>query len=489
MRKNSSSRNARSESGIGAFEIVNGVLAILLIILGGLVSWTMLKYDFLNFRGVNYAIIGVIIAAIVLSIFLIIKKKAKIFNVIMLIIMNIVLVFSYMQFRTAIGLFDNLNSNAAVSEYTMSVVVMKNDAAEKLADLKGASVAAPVSADGENINKLMKEIRDKEKQSLNLTESKNYISAYEELSAGTSKAMILNSSFEDLITSQHADFKDKTKKIYEYKITKSVNAKAKQNAGDTFNVYISGIDTYGPVSSVSRSDVNIIMTVNKKTGKILLTTTPRDSYVKIADGGNNQYDKLTHAGLYGVDSSIHTLENVYGIKIDYYARLNFTSFLKLIDTVGGVDVYNDQAFVSHVGKKNFQPGLLHMNSDMALSFVRERYSLTGGDHDRGKNQEKVIAAIIKKLTSKEGLVNYQSVIKELSESIQTNMPIETAMGLANEQLRAGKEYIVASQALTGTGSMSLPSYAMPGAQLYMMQIDDKSLEEVTANIKDVLEGK
>ena len=489
MRKNSSSRNARSESGIGAFEIVNGVLAILLIILGGLVSWTMLKYDFLNFRGVNYAIIGVIIAAIVLSIFLIIKKKAKIFNVIMLIIMNIVLVFSYMQFRTAIGLFDNLNSNAAVSEYTMSVVVMKNDAAEKLADLKGASVAAPVSADGENINKLMKEIRDKEKQSLNLTESKNYISAYEELAAGTSKAMILNSSFEDLITSQHADFKDKTKKIYEYKITKSVNAKAKQNAGDTFNVYISGIDTYGPVSSVSRSDVNIIMTVNKKTGKILLTTTPRDSYVKIADGGNNQYDKLTHAGLYGVDSSIHTLENVYGIKIDYYARLNFTSFLKLIDTVGGVDVYNDQAFVSHVGKKNFQPGLLHMNSDMALSFVRERYSLTGGDHDRGKNQEKVIAAIIKKLTSKEGLVNYQSVIKELSESIQTNMPIKTAMGLANEQLRAGKEYIVASQALTGTGSMSLPSYAMPGAQLYMMQIDDKSLEEATANIKDVLEGK
>ena len=470
MRRNSSSRNARSESGIGAFDIVNGILAALLIILGGLVSWTMLKYDFLNFRGINYAIIGVIIAAIILSIFLIIKKKAKIFNVIMLVIMNIALIFSYMQFRTAIGLFDNLNNNAAVSEYTMSVVVLKDDK-------------------GENINKLMKEIRDKEKQSLNLSESKNYISAYEELTAGTARAMVLNSSFEDLITSQHQDFKDKTKVIYSYKITKTVNAKAKQNAGDVFNVYVSGIDTYGPVSSVSRSDVNIIMTVNKKTGKILLTTTPRDSYVKIADGGNNQYDKLTHAGLYGVESSIHTLENIYGIKIDYYARLNFTSFLKLIDTVGGVDVYNDQAFVSHIGSKNFQPGLLHMDSDMALSFVRERYSLTGGDHDRGKNQEKVITAIIKKLTSKEGLANYQSVIKDLSESIQTNMPIETAMGLANEQLSAGKDYNVTSQALTGTGSMGLPSYAMPGAQLYMMQIDDKSLAEVTANIKDVLEGK
>ena len=385
MRRNSSSRNRRHDGGIGAFEIVNGILTILLIIFGGLVSWTMLKYDFLNFRGINYGIIGVIILVIILTIFLVIKKKARIFNAIMLIVMNIALVFSYMQFRTAIGLFDNLNSNAAVSEYTMSVVVMKNDVAEKLADLKGEAVTAPVSADGENINKLMKEIRDKEKQSLNLVESKNYISAYEELAAGTSRAMILNSSFEDLITSQHADFKDKTKKIYEFKITKSVNAKAKQNAGDTFNVYISGIDTYGPVSSVSRSDVNIIMTVNKKTGKILLTTTPRDSYVKIADGGNNQYDKLTHAGLYGVDSSIHTLENLYGIKIDYYARLNFTSFLKLIDTVGGVDVYNDQAFVSYGGKKAFQPGLLHMNSEDALMFVRERYGLSGGDNDRGKN--------------------------------------------------------------------------------------------------------
>ena len=489
MRRDSSSRNRRHEDSIEAFEIVNGILTILLIILGGLVSWTMLKYDFLNFRGINYGIIGAIVLAIILAIFLVIKKKAKIFNVIMLIVMNITLVFSYLQFRTAIGLFDNLNSNAAVSEYTMSVVVMKNDAAKKLTDLKGEAVTAPVSADGENINKLMKEIRDKEKQSLNLVESKNYMSAYEELTAGTSRAMILNSSFEDLITSQHADFKDKTKKIYEFKITKSVNAKEKQSAGDTFNVYISGIDTYGPVSSVSRSDVNIIMTVNKKTGKILLTTTPRDSYVKIADGGNNQYDKLTHAGLYGVDSSIHTLENLYGIKIDYYARLNFTSFLKLIDTVGGVDVYNDQAFVSYGGKKTFQPGLLHMNSEDALMFVRERYGLSGGDNDRGKNQEKVIAAIIKKLTSKEGLSNYQSVIKELGQSIQTNMPIETAMGLANEQLSAGKDYNVASQALTGTGSMGLPSYAMPGASLYMTKIDEQSLSEVTDNIKEVLEGK
>ena len=121
MRRNSSSRNRRLEDSIGAFEIVNGILTILLIILGGLVSWTMLKYDFLNFRGINYGIIGVIVLAVVLAIFLVIKKKARIFNAIMLIVMNIALIFSYMQFRTAIGLFDNLNSNAAVSGSTCDI--------------------------------------------------------------------------------------------------------------------------------------------------------------------------------------------------------------------------------------------------------------------------------------------------------------------------------------------------------------------------------
>ena len=152
-------------------------------------------------------------------------------------------------------------------------------------------------------------------------------------------------------------------------------------------------------------------------------------------------------------------------------------------------MYNDQAFTSLHGKYSFSQGLVHLDAEKALGFVRERYGLSGGDNDRGKNQEKVITAIIKKLTSKEGLSNYQSVIKELSESIQTNMPIETAMGLANEQLSAGKDYNVTSQALTGTGSMGLPSYAMPGANLYMTQISEQSLREVTENIKEVLEGK
>ena len=199
-------------------DVVNPILTTLLVVLGVLVGWTMFKYDFLNFRGINFGVIIVIMISIIVSVFLIIKKKAKVFNTIMLILMNIVLIFSYVQFRTAIGLFENLNNNAAFSEYTMSVVVLKDDKASKLADLKGDSVGAPVSSDGVNINKLMKEIRDKEKQTLDLKETKNYITAYDELTPASTRAMILNSSYEDFIVKQHADFKDKTKKYMNLKL-------------------------------------------------------------------------------------------------------------------------------------------------------------------------------------------------------------------------------------------------------------------------------
>ncbi len=220
-----------------------------------------------------------------------------------------------------------------------------------------------------------------------------------------------------------------------------------------------------------------------------MTTTPRDSYVPIADGGNNQKDKLTHAGIYGVDSSIHTLENLYGVDINYYVRLNFTSFLKLIDLLGGVDVYNDQEFTSRHGKFHFPVGNVHLDSEQALGFVRERYSLADGDRDRGRNQQKVIVAIIQKLTSTEALKNYSDIIQGLQDSLQTNMPIETMIDLINTQLESGGSYKVNSQDLKGTGRMGLPSYAMPDSNLYMMEIDDSSLATAKSAIQDVMEGR
>jgi len=385
-----------------------------------------------------------------------------------------------------IGFTSRLNATSNYSNYSMSVAVLADSPIDNISQV--TSVMGPTGTDKDNIQQLMNDLKASQNKELTVEESSSYLAAYKSLLAGDTKAIILNSVFENIIESEYPDYASKIKKIYTKELTKTVET-PKDVKGDSFNVYISGIDTYGPISSVSRSDVNIIMTVNRETKKILLTTTPRDSYVPIADGGNNQKDKLTHAGIYGVDASIHTLENLYGIDLNYYARLNFTSFLKLIDLLGGVDVHNDQDFTSLHGKFHFPVGNVHLDSEQALGFVRERYSLADGDRDRGRNQQKVIVAILQKLTSTEALKNYDSIIKGLQDSIQTNMPLETMMNLVNAQLESGGTYKINSQDLKGTGRMDLPSYAMPESSLYMMEISDSSLESVKAAINDVMEGK
>ena len=422
----------------------------------------------------------------VIATILIIYKKAEKFTIFFLMLAVLVSSVSLFTLQQFVGFTSHINATSNYSEYSLSVVVLKDSDINNVAQL--SSIMGPIGTDNENIQKLIADIKSSQNKDLTVDKSTSYLSTYKSLISGEAKAIVLNSVFENIIEAEYPDYASTIKKIYTKKMTKEVET-PKNVKGDSFNVYISGIDTYGPISSVSRSDVNIIMTVNRETKKILLTTTPRDSYVPIADGGNNQKDKLTHAGIYGVDASIHTLENLYGIDLNYYARLNFTSFLKLIDLLGGVDVHNDPDFTSLHGKFHFPVGNVHLDSEQALGFVRERYSLADGDRDRGRNQQKVIVAILQKLTSTEALKNYDSIIKGLQDSVQTNMPLETMMNLVNAQLESGGTYKINSQDLKGTGRMDLPSYAMPESNLYMMEISDSSLESVKAAINDVMEGK
>ena len=421
-----------------------------------------------------------------IALFLILKRKAKVFTMILLVVLVIVNAVSLIGVHQFVSLANQLNATSNYSSYSISVAVLADSEIGNVSEL--SSVTAPTKTDAENIKKLLDDIKTSQSKDLTVEESASYLAAYKSLLAGETKAIVLNSVFENLIEQEYPDHAKKIKKIYTKELTKTVEApKVSQNKA--FNIYISGIDTYGPISSVSRSDVNIIMTVNQETKKILLTTTPRDAYVPIADGGNNQNDKLTHAGIYGVDASIHTLENLYGIDLNYYARLNFTSFLKLIDLLGGVDVNNDQEFTSLHGNYHFPVGNVHLDSERALGFVRERYSLANGDGDRGRNQQKVISAIVQKLTSAEALKNFDDIMQSLQDSVQTNMPPETMVSLVNAQLVSGGKYTVITRDLKGTGRMDLPSYAMPDSSLYMLEVDPNSLETLKTEIKDIMEGK
>lgn len=478
-------RSKRARSG-KVKRSVNIALLTIYVLLGGFLLFLIFRHNILAFRYLNVMTAAVVILVALASLLLIIYRKAEKFTIFFLtlaILMSSVSFFALQQF---VGFTSHINSTSNYSEYSMSVVVLKDSDVHNVTQLD--SVTGPTDTDNDNIQKLIADIKTSQSKELTVEQSTSYLAAYKSLVSGEAKAIVLNSVFENIIESEYPDYASKIRKIYTKNITKEVAA-PKVSKNKSFNVYVSGIDTYGPISSVSRSDVNILMTVNQDSKKILLTTTPRDSYVPIADGGNNQKDKLTHAGIYGVDSSIHTLENLYGVDINYYVRLNFTSFLKLIDLLGGVDVYNDQEFTAHTNGKFYPVGNVHLDSEQALGFVRERYSLADGDRDRGRNQQKVIVAIIQKLTSTEALKNYSDILQGLQDSLQTNMPIETMMDLVNTQLESGGSYKVNSQDLKGTGRMGLPSYAMPDSNLYMMEIDDSSLAAAKSAIQDVMEGR
>ena len=468
--------------------MVNVGLTILYAILALVLLFTMFNYNFLSFRFLNIIITIGLLVVLAISIFLQKTKKSPLVTTSVLVIFSLVSLVGIFGFKQMIDITNRMNQTAAFSEVEMSIVVPKESDIKDVSQL--TSVQAPTKVDKNNIETLMSALKKDKKVDVKVDDVASYQEAYDNLKSGKSKAMVLSGSYASLLESVDSNYASNLKTIYTYKIKKKNNNSAKQVDSKVFNIYISGIDTYGSISTVSRSDVNIIMTVNMNTHKILLTTTPRDAYVKIPDGGADQYDKLTHAGIYGVETSEKTLENLYGINIDYYARINFTSFLKLIDQLGGVTVHNDQAFTSLHGKFDFPVGDIQMNSEQALGFVRERYSLDGGDNDRGKNQEKVISAIVNKLASLKSVSNFTSIVNNLQDSVQTNMSLDTINALANTQLDSGSKFTVTSQAVTGTGSTGqLTSYAMPNSSLYMMKLDDSSVASASQAIKNLMEEK
>ena len=222
-----------------------------------------------------------------------------------------------------------------------------------------------------------------------------------DLYTGDCDAILLNESYRDLIKETYSNFDSKTKVLWQTKLVEKV-----ENTASDINVtkkpfvcYISGVDSRGGVNENSRSDVNLLVTVNPNNGQILMTSIPRDYYVKLANCGEK--DKLTHSALYGgTDNSVKTIEDFLDINIDFYARVDFQSVIQLVDALGGIDIYSDKAFIPYTDHGIKIPeGNVHMNGRMALAFARERYTYKSGDQHRTENQQAVLQAIIKKAVS------------------------------------------------------------------------------------------
>ena len=269
-------------------------------------------------------------------------------------------------------------------------------------------------------------------------------------------------------------------------------AEANKITKEPFVVYLSGVDNRGELTEKARSDVNILAVVNPTTKQAALINTPRDYYVDLA--GTDSKDKLTHAGLYGVEPSMATLGNLYGVNVEHYLRINFAGFINIIDAIGGVDVYSDQAFTSvgspgYYDPTTFAEGWNHLDGKSALAFARERHAFKTGDIQRGINQMKVIDAMVNKLKSPALLMGFSKLMDAAADCFVTSLSQEQISALVRMQLGDLANWDIQSYTVTGSGAKSTKCYSAKGQSLYVMKPDENSVNEAKALIAAVLGGE
>lgn len=371
----------------------------------------------------------------------------------------------------------------------IGIYVRKDDDAKTLIDAKDYIFGVLETLDRDATNLAVKKINSEMGLEIDtsdfsgITEQMNAL-----ITDKTVGAVIVNKSFLELLseTEEHKDDLNKIRELYSIKIknNSSTGVQAPPPSKETFSVYISGIDCHGSVSRRSRSDVNIIATVNTKTGQVLLLSTPRDYFVPLSIS-NGVPDKLTHAGIYGINVSKDTLAMLYETEIDYYFRVNFDGFKGIIDALGGITVQSQYAFSA--GGTKFVKGENNLNGTQALAFSRERYSFAGGDRQRGKNQMAVIQGVLNKAMSPALLKNYNQLLDGVKGSFETNVPYETIASLVKKQLKDGTNWNVVSYSVDGTGA-SMKPYSM-SMRAYVMVPDQATVDHAKMLIKQVEDGE
>jgi LCP family protein required for cell wall assembly len=311
------------------------------------------------------------------------------------------------------------------------------------------------------------------------------------LYSGGVGAIFLNESYVDILEDMddYENFSTDTREILasEVQVEQKVTESVKDITQDPFIVYLSGSDTRNKtLSSKTRSDVNILAVINPTTKQILLLNTPRDYYVDISVSSYTEKDKLTHCGIYGIDCSMDTLGNLYGIDVNYYVKINFTGFETLIDDIDGIDIDVDKSFTSVDGYK-FSKGTTHMDGTYALAYVRERHAFGDGDLARGRHQMQMIKALVAKLSSGAIITNYSDIMSSLEGMFSTDVSTTEIGNLVKMQLSDGASWNVQTFTVSGEGTKRT-TYSMPRLKSYVMIPDDDDVAYAKKLIQKVYDG-
>lgn len=381
------------------------------------------------------------------------------------------------------------------------VRVMNDNPATSMGDTKGYTFGYIADADTKNTQSILDEIS----KSFGTIKSKGYDSMTalaDALYDDEVDAILINQGYVDLLTEKdgYTDFRDQTRVLYTYTTTHEVDPIVPNTSitKEPFVVYCSGIDArVDDISAKSRSDVNILAVVNPTTKQILLVNTPRDYYLPLARNG--ELDKLTHAGLYGIDESMKVLGNLYGVQADYYVRVNFAGLVKIVDALGGVDIESDANFSCvpmetpdgngdyTYQKYSFTKGINHVNGSQALAFARERKAFADGDNRRGQHQMTVIKAIVNKACSSAVFTKYQELLKAASDAFITNMPYADISSLVQMQLGDMADWNITTYAVSGEGSTEY-CYAL-GDKAWVMIKDSSKVNTAKNMIQQVINGE
>ncbi|MCD7922364.1 MAG: LCP family protein [Clostridiales bacterium] len=364
---------------------------------------------------------------------------------------------------------------------SVGVYVLTDDPAESIADTEGYVFGILESIEREDTDNAVVQINTELDSIVQVETYAGMDDLADALLSQECGAIVMSEQYVEVISELdgYEDFEDQVKEIASYEWSYEVettetdeDTEAGISGYGVFTMYISGIDTYGAISTKSRSDVNIIAVVNTNTRQMLLISTPRDYYVplSISDGVK---DKLTHAGLYGVEVSMDTLEMLYGVELDYYFRVNFSGFEELIDALGGVTVVSEYEFDVEPDF-HYVVGENELNGIEALAFARERYSFAEGDRQRGENQMAVITGVIQKLQTPSVLYNFSDIMSGLEGSFETNMPYTDLSTLVRNQISAGGSWDVQTYSVDGTGTTA-STYSL-SRQVYVMEPDQETVE-------------
>jgi len=458
-------------------------VAIILLFSIYLNTFLIIKYNVLPFKYliVYFIIVGLIpFILIYFTVFHKLKRLLKsIFTVIEIIyILVLFIVFSYLN--QTFNFLDEFTKGYDYETKNYYVLSLNNSEYGDIKDLKNKTIGYSTGLDN-SIEHALNEL-DK-KVVLNHVETDGFTIMFEKLNNDEVDCVLIIQSYYDLLIENDEELKQNTKIIYKFSIREKVNEIVKDVdvTKETFNVYLSGIDSYGDVTDKNRSDVNMVMSINPKNNKIVMVNIPRDYYVEL--DGIGEKDKLTHAGMYGVEMSVKTIENLLDIEINYYAKVNYGALVNLVDALGGVNVYSKYAFKTHEYRYSIKEGYNYVNGKKALDFARTRKAFLEGDRVRGENQQALIKAIIEKASDASILLKYDDILKSLEGYFTTNISTNKIMSLINMQLNNMPKWTMESVSLNGSDSSGF-TYTYPGQELYVMIPNEKTVN----NVKNILKN-